>query len=45
MQLQPLRLRKVLADFSCAAALAALIGMVVGGTALSFVWLLSILDR
>jgi hypothetical protein len=37
--------RKVVADFSFAAALAALIGIAVGGTALSFVWLIAVLGR
>jgi hypothetical protein len=37
--------RKILADFSFAAAAAALIGISVGGAALSFVWLLAILGR
>jgi hypothetical protein len=37
--------RKIVADFSLAAAAAALIGVAVGGSALSFVWLLSILNR
>ena len=37
--------RKIVADFSLAAAAAALIGIAVGGSALSFVWLLSILSR
>ncbi len=37
--------RKIVADFSFAAAAAALIGIAVGGAALSFVWLLAILGR
>jgi hypothetical protein len=37
--------RKIVADFSFAAAAAALIGIAVGGTALSFVWLLAVLSR
>ncbi|HEX6266211.1 MAG TPA: hypothetical protein VFZ81_04880 [Burkholderiales bacterium] len=37
--------RKIVADFSFAAAAAALIGIAVGGTALSFVWLLAVLGR
>lgn len=37
--------RKVLADFSIAAALAALVGIVVGGGALSLVWLVHVLNR
>jgi len=37
--------RRVLADFSLAAAFAALIGIVVGGGALSLVWLVHVLNR
>jgi hypothetical protein len=37
--------RKILVDFSFAAAAAALIGITVGGCALSFVWLLAVLSR
>jgi hypothetical protein len=37
--------RRIVADFSLAAAAAALIGIAVGGSALSLVWLLSILSR
>lgn len=37
--------RKIVADFSFAAAMAALIGIAVGGAALSFVWLLTVLNR
>jgi hypothetical protein len=37
--------RRIVADFSLAAAAAALIGITVGGAALSFVWLLSVLSR
>jgi hypothetical protein len=37
--------RKIVADFSFAAVAAALIGVAVGGTALSFVWLLAVLSR
>jgi hypothetical protein len=37
--------RKIVADFSFAAVAAALIGIAVGGGALSFVWLLSVLSR
>jgi hypothetical protein len=37
--------RKIVADFSLAAAAAALIGIAVGGSALSFVWLLAVLNR
>jgi hypothetical protein len=37
--------RKIVADFSFAAAAAALIGVAVGGAALSFVWLLSVFSR
>jgi hypothetical protein len=36
---------KVLVDFSFTAALAAAIGMAVGGTAFTFVWLISILGN
>jgi uncharacterized membrane protein YqgA involved in biofilm formation len=35
---------KVLVDFSYAAFLAAAIGIAVGGTAFSFVWLISVLN-
>jgi hypothetical protein len=35
---------KVLVDFSYVAFLAAAIGIAVGGTALSFVWLISVLN-
>lgn len=37
--------RKIVADFSFAAAAAALIGVAVGGAALSFVWLIAFLGR
>lgn len=37
--------RKIVADFSLAAAAAALIGITMGGAALSFVWLLAVLGR
>jgi hypothetical protein len=37
--------RKIVVDFSLAAAAAALIGIAVGGSALSFVWLLAVLNR
>ncbi len=37
--------RKIVADFSLAAVAAALIGIAVGGSALSFVWLLAVLSR
>lgn len=37
--------RRIVADFSFAAAVAALIGITVGGAALSFVWLIAILNR
>jgi len=37
--------RKIVVDFSLAAAAAALIGVAVGGSALSFVWLLAVLNR
>jgi hypothetical protein len=37
--------RKIVADFSLAAAAAALIGIAVGGSALTLVWLISILNR
>ena len=37
--------RKIVVDFSFAAAAAALIGIAVGGSALSFVWLLAVLSR
>ena len=37
--------RRIVADFSLAAAAAALIGVAVGGAALSVVWLLHVLGR
>lgn len=37
--------RKVLVDFSFAAAAAALIGIAVGGAALTLVWLIAVLGR
>jgi hypothetical protein len=37
--------RRIVADFSFAAAAAALIGIAVGGAALSFVWLVAVLNR
>ncbi len=37
--------RKIVADFSFAAAAAALIGVAVGGSALSLVWLIAVLGR
>ena len=37
--------RKIVTDFSFAAAAAALIGIAVGGAALSFVWLMAVLGR
>lgn len=37
--------RRIVADFSFAAAVAALIGVAVGGAALSFVWLITVLNR
>ena len=37
--------RKIVVDFSFAAAAAALIGIAVGGSALSFVWLLAVLSH
>jgi hypothetical protein len=36
---------KILADFSFAAAMALAIGLSVGATALSFVWLIAFLSR
>jgi hypothetical protein len=40
-----LNTRKVVADFSFAAAAAALVGIAVGGAALSLVWLIAVLGR
>ena len=37
--------RRIVADFSLAAAAAALIGIAVGGSALSLVWLIAVLGR
>lgn len=37
--------RKVIADFSLAAAAAALIGIAVGGASLTLVWLITVLNR
>jgi hypothetical protein len=37
--------RRIVADFSLAAAAAALIGVAVGGAALSFVWVVNVLSR